>query len=255
MQVLGVQDATRKRKPPTRSPGAWAGAVCATTDDTVTKTVTVEKWHKAKLIITTLRSKIREGGAEAKLLYKELEVSRGFLCHLSMTYEVMVPFLKGFHLILARHLSQRDRDGWKMTDKVWATYLAEKQLQGESEEEKLSEIFNEETNENSMSNPPKFVDVTEHLINDLTALAAFTEADVPPIINDRCSSVRIVRYGFGDASGTGFGSTIQTRQGLKYRVGVWGSDEDSESSNFKELENVVSTIEDEAQSSPILFYR
>lgn len=63
--------------------------------------------------------------------------------------------------------------------------------------------------------------------------------------------IRIVQYGFGDASGTGFGSTIQTRQGLKYCVGVWGSDEDDESSNFKELENVVTTIKEEAASGAL----
>jgi hypothetical protein len=30
---------------------------------------------------------------------------------------------------------------------------------------------------------------------------------------------------------------LQTPAGVRYRVGVWGSDEDSESSNFKEFEN------------------
>ena len=99
--------------------------------------------------------------------------------------------------------------------------------------------------------PPLFVEVLQHLIDDLTALAVFTEDPTPPIINDRSSKVRIVRYGFGDASGTGFGSTIQTSLGLKYRVGVWGSDEEDESSNFKELENVVTTIEEEAESGAL----
>lgn len=96
------------------------------------------------------------------------------------------------------------------------------------------------------TDPPAFVMVSEHLRNDLSALSIFLEGEAPPIINDRSADVRIVRYGFGDASGTGFGSTIQTKQGLKYRVGVWGSDEEDESSNFKELENVVTTIEEEA---------
>lgn len=100
VQYLGVQDAARKRKPPTHTPGDWAGSVFATSEDTVTKTVTQEKWDKAKGIISTLNTKITEGGANAKLVYKELEVARGFLCHLSMTYDVLVPFLKGFHLIL-----------------------------------------------------------------------------------------------------------------------------------------------------------
>lgn len=68
IQYLGVQDATRKGKPPSQTPGAWAGAVFATTEDTVTKTVTQEKWDKARGIINTLIDKISEGGgSEAKL--------------------------------------------------------------------------------------------------------------------------------------------------------------------------------------------
>jgi hypothetical protein len=40
--------------------------------------------------------------------YEELEISRGFLCCLSMTFEIMISYLKGFHLTLAAHLNQRD---------------------------------------------------------------------------------------------------------------------------------------------------
>lgn len=70
---------------------------------------------------------------------------------------------------------------------------------------------------------PDFVKVTPHLRDDLTALTTFLEIDTPPIINDRCAMVQVVRYGFGDASGTGFGSTIESNKGLKYRVGVCGA--------------------------------
>ena len=88
------------------------------------------------------------------------------------------------------------------------------------------------SNNGADNSPPHFVNVSEQLKNDLYALAEFTQSELPPIVNDRCARIRIVRYGFGDASGTGFGSTIQTAQGLKYRVGVWGSDEEDESSNM-----------------------
>lgn len=66
-QYLGIQDATRKRKPPTQTPGAWAGAVFATTDDTVTKTVTHDKWEKARTIIASLNAKILAGGEKPTL--------------------------------------------------------------------------------------------------------------------------------------------------------------------------------------------
>lgn len=248
VQFLGVQDAMRKRKTPTRTPGAWAGAVFATTEDTVTKTVTKEKWDKAKNIINDLRKKISDGGSTPRLVYKELEVARGFLGHLSMTFEVLVPFLKGFHLTLASHLPQRNKEGWKLTDKAWNSYmLLKNEKHGESGGDEM-ELNWTPSNNSSENSPPHFVNVSEQLKNDLYALAEFTQSELPPIVNDRCAKIRIVRYGFGDASGTGFGSTIQTAQGLKYRVGVWGSDEEDESSNFKELKNVVTTIEDEASA-------
>lgn len=69
-----------------------------------------------------------------------------------------------------------------------------------------------------------------------------------------------VLYGFGNASGTGFGFTIQgypihsllaPSGKLNYRVGVWGSDEESESSNYCELSNLVLTVEEEAASGSL----
>jgi hypothetical protein len=57
-----------------------------------------------------------------------------------------------------------------------------------------------------------------------------------------------VRYGFGDASGSGFGSILETGAGLKYRIGVWGYDDQEESSNYKEFRNVVNAIEEEVAS-------
>ena len=99
LQYLGIQDAPRKRRPPSQSPGAWAGGVLSTKDCKVTKCVTQEKWEKGKRLIDKLVS-------ESKLdplhdfVYKRLEQVRGFLFHLSMTYETVTPFLKGFHLTL-----------------------------------------------------------------------------------------------------------------------------------------------------------
>lgn len=66
------------------------------------------------------------------------------------------------------------------------------------------------------------------LKDDIYALREFLSPLVPPKIQERSTSVHIVRYGFGDASGSGFGSTIETPEGLKYRIGVWGGDDDGE---------------------------
>ena len=55
----------------------------------------------------------------------------------------------------------------------------------------------------------------------------------------------VVNYGFGDASGTDFGSSwITWNDTLKFRYEVCGSDKEDESSNFKELNNLVDTLKE-----------
>jgi hypothetical protein len=61
----------------------------------------------------------------------------------------------------------------------------------------------------------------------------------------RLNLVYEIFYGFGDASGKGFGSTMLSKKGIKYRIGLWGSDDEDESSNWKEFENQVEALEHE----------
>ena len=67
----------------------------------------------------------------------------------------------------------------------------------------------------------------------------------------RSKSEYFIAYGFLDASGSGFGSTIAKENGITYRMGVWGRDEDSESSNWKEFQNVVEALEEESQTGSL----
>ena len=48
LQYLGMQDAPRKRRPPSKTPGAWAGGVHKISAEKISKTVTQEKWDKAR---------------------------------------------------------------------------------------------------------------------------------------------------------------------------------------------------------------
>jgi hypothetical protein len=57
----------------------------------------------------------------------------------------------------------------------------------------------------------------------------------------------MVVYGFGDASGKGFGSTFSRGSNISYCIGTWGDDESSESSNWREFTNVVESLEAEAE--------
>ena len=59
-------------------------------------------------------------------------------------------------------------------------------------------------------------------------------------------------YGFADASGTGFGSSLFSSKGIRIRVGVWGKDDDSEeSSNWKEFTNSVEALETEGKDGQL----
>jgi hypothetical protein len=80
-----------------------------------------------------------------------------------------------------------------------------------------------------------------HFLDDLWALTNIFSVASPPTIVVRSVKVCMVVYGFGDASGKYFGSTLH----------CWdlGDDESSESSNWREFANVVEALEDEAEGS------
>ena len=49
-------------------------------------------------------------------------------------------------------------------------------------------------------------------------------------------------YGFGDASGAGFGATIELDDGVQYQYGQWSAEiTEKSSSNWRELANLVHT--------------
>jgi hypothetical protein len=71
-----------------------------------------------------------------------------------------------------------------------------------------------------------------------------------------------VYYGFGDTSGRQFGATVfedyscqrklgdkvRSERGVRFRIGLWTALEDVESSNYKELYNLVETVSAEAKA-------
>jgi hypothetical protein len=61
----------------------------------------------------------------------------------------------------------------------------------------------------------------------------------------RCVTRLIAIYGFVDASTAGFGGSFELPNGtMFFRHGLWGRDADSASSNYRELCNLVDSIED-----------
>ncbi len=61
------------------------------------------------------------------------------------------------------------------------------------------------------------------------------------------AGIKVDAMPFADASGKGFGSTVLGQDGTRYRLGLWDKDTEDESSNFREFENVVETLEKEAE--------
>jgi hypothetical protein len=82
LQYLRIQDAPRKRHPPTQLPGAWVGSVFHTTQDRVIQTVTHKKWNKAKGQIQEVLAYYKQNpNATPNVNYKHMEEVRGFLGH------------------------------------------------------------------------------------------------------------------------------------------------------------------------------
>jgi hypothetical protein len=243
LQYLGVQDAPRKRRPPHRKTGAWAGAIFSTENGLITQTVSQEKWDKGKDQIKELTDAF-EDCPDAEFDYKRLEQIRGFLCHLSMTFEVITPFLKGFHLSLCSHLSSRDDDGWKLPDGAFVAFINEKLELGLITEDEARAALNPPDYDDIPL--PKRIEPVPRFRDDVFALSELLSSEKPPLVTVRSNVVYEIFYGFGDASGKGFGSTMLSKRGIKYRIGLWGSDDESESSNWKEFENQVESLEHEA---------
>jgi hypothetical protein len=80
---------------------------------------------------------------------------------------------------------------------------------------------------------PEFVVPVPRLADDLCCLQHLFHPDHPPIQFIRLTKIVSVTYGFGGASGEGFGSSFCLPDGtVLFRHGTWGWDADTVSSNF-----------------------
>ena len=100
------------------------------------------------------------------------------------------------------------------------------------------------------SDAPKQVRGVPRLEDDLKALWLLLSGKEPAKRLVRGSAISEVLYGFGDASGLGFGSTwsevktaCEDSLPVGYRIGIWKENAQCQSSNFKELGNLVETLE------------
>lgn len=225
---LGMQDASRKRELPSLRAGAWSGVVCHTDQDMVTVLCPQDKWTKAKHYVARLSEVQRDSNT---FNHAELESIRGFLIYVLRTYPAFTPFLKGLHLTLDRWRPSRDQEGWKVLNVV-RLHLDQTSFHA-----------------GHPSEPPEEVLGVPRLASDLEALTALFSPDTPPRRVVRSRQVLVTLYGFGDASGDGFGQTLMTPAGIKYTYGLWGSVLSSQSSNYREFRNLLELVDAEASDT------
>ena len=236
---LGIQDAARKRRPPTQVAGAWAGFIIRTNDTEVGKMVSLERWLKCKSIIGKWLHRASSKD-KPQLSVKELLSDRGFLIYVARTYTPITCFLKGLHLTIDSWRKDRDEEGWKIAN--W-------------HKNNLDE-YDENVNGHDLNEYDKGPDTVEpatRLVNDLKVLSKLTEADHPPVALVFSKTIYIVKYTFGDASGGGFGESTATIGSNKLRIlqGTWAESMSEKSSNFKELGNFVNKLENDAKNNLI----
>jgi len=112
LNALGIQDAPHKRREPSMTPGAWAGSIVASNDDSVALLVSQERWETAQKLIEWIYNSI---ASSPQIEFKTLESYQGYLIYLCRTYSSINPHLKGIHLTLDSWRPWRREDGWKMT--------------------------------------------------------------------------------------------------------------------------------------------
>jgi len=218
---LGIQDAARKRRDSSQTAGAWAGSVVYTTSEDVVVLVTTEKWNKGKSQLSEMSALVNNNLVSRK----RLQEVRGFLNYIANTYPIIKSYLMGFHLTIDGWRKDRNKEGWK-------------NLQYEFEE-----CISLENDSAYVQEGPEYVEVKPRLITDIRSLQTLMNRESPPLRRIRSSKVNNVFYGFGDASGSAFGSTLSNGSKLFFEYGQWCSSESEQSSNWRELNNLLASLE------------
>jgi hypothetical protein len=247
LQYLGNQDAARKRRPVSQQPGAWAGGVAYTDQNLIRVFVSQKKWDKAKAFLLWLTGEL--GKPRPQIERARFRSGKGFLVYMSQCYEFMQPYMKGFHLSEDSWRPGRNAQGWKEPGAMEATNRDEEGytdamlewVEGAPEED-LQPVVE------PILEAPAVVEPVPRLMEDVRILSMFFEPPTPiQVISRPVEGASMVVYGGGDASGEGFGGQITPAGDVPLlRRGFWGSQGPGESSNWRELRNLIDTLEEEA---------
>jgi len=262
---LGEQDSSRKARQVSQTPGAWAGAVVHVLKQLGVCVLTSEdKWERLRSILEKWAERLERGDVEAD--HKELISDRGFLVYVTRTYPPMVPHLKGFHLSAEMWRGGRDSEGYKLKPSPAVSPPSDSSVDSLATEADDAAMLHH-TRHSATSPMPRAPEngrtpIVPRLREDVDALRRLSDFDRPPLRVVRPSRAVHVFYGFGDASGKQFGSTLSSDYncrarlgppsssptGITFRLGIWTAREQEESSNYKELANLVEATEAEAEA-------
>lgn len=252
---LGNQDASRKRRPPSQQPGSWAGSDVHTDNGCVSVLVSREKWKAMQDIIYRLEAELTMNKG---LDYKRLESDRGKLVYGTRGYPFMKPYLKGIHHTLESWRDDRDPGGWKQKKVVKKARLTGSRVvnrkKGETrydEDDELDEyplsdpfIVTKEGSSLEKRWRPVKAQPAPRLEGDLKVLRILLSGEDPAKVIARASHRVTVTYGFGDASGKGFGSMILLEDGsIFWQNGAWTTMIEEATSNYREFKNLVIALQ------------
>ena len=133
-----------------------------------------------------------------------------------------------------------------MSDLEWLAHLESKVEKGIYTRDQATMLTEKQLYSNNT--PPEWVKPVPRFKHCLEVLLKMFDQPLPPIVTVRSTKVILVVYGFIDASGSGFGSTVLVKGDIKYRIGTWSSMEDQNSSNWREFENLVCEVEHAGKS-------
>ena len=151
-----------------------------------------------------------------------------------MTYPSIEPYMKGIHLTAEAWRSNRDDEGWKIDEGDGRLLTLDEQT-GEY-------ILETDLDDRSMEECPTSLTLVPRLLLDVQAIRAILKGPTPVMRILRPRASVKVYYGFGDASGEGYGKALRPghgRQRIKYEYGFWCSAVSEESSNYREFRNFL----------------
>ena len=132
-----------------------------------------------------------------------------------MTFLLIKAYLKDIHATLAMHNGERNKDGWKLVrvDQN-TTFFIDDNANLDNLDDAWGAATHPSDKQHAWRKPPSNVKGVPRLKGDLEALSVLTDSGKPPEQLVRASRHAQVIYGFGDASGNGFGSAIEIEGGV-----------------------------------------